>query len=199
MLDKSIPWHSFIMSLDPADLVAQINLEAGFSLRSYESDKDGLSWAEIETAVGEFDSIEEAMACHRHYLEHIEELKKRQWFVVDENDNAVATCTVWWYGDEKIPCIHALSCLPKMQGRGFGKAALLAAINSTIQNDKRTIWLETQTFSWKAICLYLSAGFVPRMEATFNQTPNEFSTSYGIISEKVGEKINRLILKKAVK
>lgn len=94
MLDKSIPWHSFIMSLEPNEMISQGTLQEGFSVRSYSGDRDVISWAEIETAVGEFDSLEEAIECHKHYLDYYEELKKRQWFVVDENDNAVATCTV---------------------------------------------------------------------------------------------------------
>lgn len=197
MLDKSIPWHSFIMSLEPDAFRPQGELAAGFSVRPYSGEKDELAWAKIETAVGEFDSLNEALNCHRHYLDHPGELSKRQWFVVDEHDDAVATCTVWWSGEEKIPCIHALSCLPEMQGRGFGKAAAVAAIGSALKNDKRTIWLETQTWSWKAICLYMKLGFIPRTKATFNETPNEFFMTYALISDKVGEEIRREIREKA--
>lgn len=188
MLDKSIPWHSFIMSLTPERLTDQeVALPAGYRIRLYAGEKDELAWARIETAVGEFASVEEAIRCHRHYLAHPEEVRKRQWFVVDENDDAAATCTVWWHGETRIPCIHALSCLPEKQGLGLGKAVALHAIRSALQTDRRTIWLETQTWSWKAVCLYMRLGFAARKTAVFNDTPNEFAAAFPLICAKVGE------------
>lgn len=198
MLDKSIPWHSFIMSLEPSKLVDKVELVNGFSIRPYSGEKDEIAWAKIETAVGEFDSIEDAVSCHKHYLDYPEELMKRQWFVVDENDDAVATCTVWWTGEDKIPCIHALSCLPEFQGKGIGKAVAIKAISSSIDSDNRTVWLETQSWSYKAICLYLSIGFVPRKKATFNETANEFEETYNLIKDKVDKRIAEKIISTAI-
>lgn len=193
MLDRSIPWHSFIMSLDPDNFVHREVICDSFSVRPYSGEKDALAWAKIETAVGEFNSIEEALSCHKHYLEYPDELHVRQWFVVDENDDAVATCTVWWSGESRIPCIHALSCLPEYQGKGLGRMAASNAIEAMLQNDRQTIWLETQTWSWKAVCLYLSLGFVPRRKATFNDTPNEFEISFQLMSRKIGENVSERI------
>lgn len=198
MLDKSLPWHSFIMSLEPSHRMQQVVLPEGYSIRPYEGEQDELAWAKIETAVGEFDSVEEAVQCHKHYLAELEELKKRQWFVVDEYDRAVATCTVWWSGEDKVPCIHALSCLPELQGKGLGKAVAIKAISSTIMEDKRTIWLETQTWSWKAISLYLGIGFVPHRKVSFNETLNEFETAYEVISTKLDENICKRINELAI-
>lgn len=75
---------------------------------------------------------------------------------------------------------------------------MLEALKHAIQNDKRTIWLETQTWSWKAICLYLDVGFVPRMRTTFNETPNDFFVSYEIISSKIGSETSKRILELAI-
>lgn len=198
MLDKTIPWYSFIMSLEPTGFKEREMNCPGVRVRPYESEKDEIAWAKIETAVGEFDTVEEAAECHRHYLEYEDELRRRQWFVVDENDEAVATCTVWWSGEDRIPCIHALSCLPEKQGCGYGRLAAQQAIRSALEAEQRTIWLETQTWSWKAICLYLSLGFVPRRTAVFNDTPNDYVLSCPLIGEKAGEKVLDRILETAI-
>lgn len=49
MLDKSLPWHSFIMSLEPSHRMQQVVLPEGYSIRPYEGEQDELAWAKIET------------------------------------------------------------------------------------------------------------------------------------------------------
>lgn len=51
-----------------------------------------------------------------------------------------------------------------------------------LDKDKE-IWLDTQTWSYKAIGLYLSLGFVPLKTETFNDTKNEFYESLPILRE----------------
>jgi hypothetical protein len=60
MLDKSIPYYNIIMKRNPGTPVPEPLLPEGYMFVPY-CEGDEKSWAEIETSVGEFDSIPEAL------------------------------------------------------------------------------------------------------------------------------------------
>lgn len=93
MLDKSIEFHSIIMRHPNTKEIVEPSIPEGFSVRFYERG-DEKHWALIQTAVQEFDSIDDALECFQHYLNHEEELYHRQIYIVDnEKEIPVATAT----------------------------------------------------------------------------------------------------------
>lgn len=185
MLDKSVPFYTIIMKrpyINPPELG---NIPEEFSVRTYEAgDENG--WAEIESSVLEFDDVKQALDCHKGYNPCIDQLKKRQWFVVNSEGVLVSTATAWWEESERghIPVVHALACRPEFQGKGLGKIAAIKMLESFYKLEKdREVWLDTQTWSYKAIGLYLELGFVPVKTEVFNGTKNEYSKALPILKD----------------
>lgn len=185
MLDKSVPFHTIIMKRAYEKAPVSVALPVGYKIRAYEPG-DEISWAEIQTEVLEFDSLEQALICHQGYIPRIDDLKKRQWFMESPNKTLVATATAWCddIPKGKIPVVHALSCRPKHQGNGFGRAVAIKMLESFYELDtKLDVWLDTQTWSYKAVELYLSLGFVPMKQAIFNGTQNEYEKALPVFKE----------------
>ena len=179
-MDKTIPFHAIIMR-NPNDRPRPLPaLPDGFSLRSYRPG-DAAAWAAIQTAVGEFEDVDAALRCFRHYLENEAELKRRQIYVTcDRLEKPVATATAWYatLNRQPIGVVHALSCLPEYQSRGLGRVAAAAIMNIFYRlMPGCAVWLDTQTWSYKAIGIYLDLGFVPMKTATYNEAPNEYEAA----------------------
>ena len=60
MLDKTLPYYNIIMKRQEGTKTPNPILPKGFSFNLY-TEGDEIYWAKIETLVGEFDSIEEAL------------------------------------------------------------------------------------------------------------------------------------------
>ena len=193
MLDKSVPFHTIIMKRPYKNAPAQICLPENFIVRTYKPG-DEIGWAEIETLVLEFDSIQKALECHKGYLSNMEELRKRQWFAVSPNGIIAATATAWWAQTPKgnIPVVHALGCRPEFQGKGLGKAVAVKMLESfyELEQDKE-VWLDTQTWSYKAIGLYIDLGFIPLKKDVYNSTKNEYEQAVPILREHMEKELFR--------
>lgn len=199
MLDKTVPFHSIIMKREYSKPSAKITLPAGYKARTYQKG-DEIAWAEIETQVLEFENTDQALQCHSYYLSQLDELKERQWFIEAPNGKPVATATAWYTQTEKgrIPVVHALGCLPEYQGKGLGRAAAIKMLESFYRLDKHAdVWLDTQTWSYRAIGIYLSLGFIPMKTATYNETPNEFNEALPILHSKMKCEIYNTFLQTA--
>lgn len=185
MLDKSIPFHTIIMKRPYKKVPNRITLPEGFTVRTYEAG-DEIGWAEIETLVLEFDSVQQALNCHKGYLSNIDELKKRQWFAVSPSGILAATATAWWTQNRKgnIPVVHALGCRPEFQGKGLGRAVATKMLEAfyELEQDKE-VWLDTQTWSYKAIGLYLDLGFIPTKKEVYDSTKNEYEQALPILEK----------------
>lgn len=182
MLDKSIPFYTIIMKRPYAKAPAPIELPMGYKIKNYEPG-DEVTWAEIQTEVLEFDNAEQALNCHKGYLSRAGELEKRQLFVQNPTGNLIATATAWYdlNSQGKIPVVHALSCLPQYQGNGLGRAIAIKMLERFYELDVNLdVWLDTQTWSYKAVELYLSLGFIPMKCAVFNETKNEYEKALPI-------------------
>ena len=47
------------------------------------------------------------------------------------------------------------------------------------------VWLDTQTWSYKAIGIYLDLGFVPMKTATYNEVPNEYPEAERVLKDRM--------------
>lgn len=200
MLDKTIPYHSIIMKRPYGKVLKQVNLPDGFTVRNYlPGDENG--WAEIETLVLEFEDISQALTCHSHYLSQLEELCKRQWFVIAPNGVPAATATAWWTQTAKgrVPVVHALGCRPEYQGNGLGKAIAIKMLETFYELEKgEDVWLDTQTWSYQAIGLYLDLGFIPLKEVTYNSVVNEYTQALPALETRMTSKQYRRFIELAI-
>lgn len=198
MLDKSIPFHSIIMKRPYGEAPKPVFLPEGFGLRTY-LPGDEKAWAEIETSVKEFSSLQHALDCYKTYLSNIEELKRRQWFAVDPNGIVAATATAWWMSSPNgnIPVVHALGCKAEFQGKGLGKAVAVKMLESFYELDhEKAVWLDTQTWSYKAIGLYMDLGFIPLKKAAYNSVKNEYEQALPVLKMRMSpEQYQRFIQK----
>lgn len=148
MLDKTLPYYNIIMKRRKGTMIPDTILPKGFLFSLY-TDGDEIYWAEIETSVGEFDSIEEALDYfEKEYLPHIDELKKRLIFIETKDGEKIATLTNWWNYTQgrRDPSIHWVGVKKEYQGLGLGKAIVYEGMKRMIEIEGDIdFFLHTQT------------------------------------------------------
>ncbi|MBI3947684.1 MAG: GNAT family N-acetyltransferase [Armatimonadetes bacterium] len=129
-------------------------------------------WAEIEASVGEFPSVERALAhFEREFGAHEEEMATCCFFLEDAEGRPVGTTTAWhpntthpWprapAEGEGYGRLHWVAIRPEHQGKGLSKPLVGAAMARLAELYSRA-YLTSQTTSWKAIKVYLDFGFEP--------------------------------------
>lgn len=189
MLDKSIPYYNLIMKRKAGSPIPSGVLPEGYRFVPYTAGLEA-DWAAIETSVGEFDSVQEALEYfQKGYLSYPKEAERRTIFVQSEDGKLVATATAWWNytGERRDPALEWIATLPEYQGLGIGKAIVFEAMKKmlTIEGD-RDIYLHTQTWSYQAIGIYLQAGFEFMKEGAFNHYENDYDKALPYLKEKMG-------------
>jgi ribosomal protein S18 acetylase RimI-like enzyme len=87
------------------------------------------------------------------------------------------------------PSLHWLSVKPEYQGQGLGKALIykcLQILNHTEGN--KDVYLHTQTWSYKAVGLYLYTGFDFLKTESFANYINEYEKAEPIIRDRLKAK-----------
>ena len=49
------------------------------------------------------------------------------------------------------------------------------------------VWIDTQTWSYKAVGIYMDMGFIPMKTATFSEVPNEYNEALRVMKGKMRE------------
>lgn len=190
MLDKSIEFHSIIMRHPNNRVPVLPEIPQGYSIRFYEKGYEQ-DWADIQVAVLEFPNREEALKCYDYYWQYTNELKKRQLFIInDETGRPVATANAWWteVNGQKAGVVFGLSCLPEYQSRGLGRIAAAYMMDCFYRLMPGVpVWLDTQTWSYRAIGIYMDMGFVPMKTAAYNEVPNEYEKALRVMKGKMRE------------
>ena len=162
MLDKSVPYVGFYMRREAGTPVFFSPLPSGFRFVLF-SDGDESDWARIETSVGEFDSEFEAhMYFSKKFKPYPDELCRRCLFIENSDGEKVATATAWWFHveNERRSWLHWVAVDPEHQGLGLGKAIIARIIELMIELDgDADFFLHTQTWSHRAVKIYLMNGF----------------------------------------
>lgn len=188
MLDKSVPFHRVIMHRKTNIELPDSKLPAPFSFATFTAG-DEKEWAEIETSVGEFERTVDALVYfQRDYLFALREVERRTLFVQDENGRKVATFTNWWQytGERRDPWVHWVAVRPEYQGLGIGKAMIYEGLRRMLRIEgDRDIFLCTQTWSYKAIGIYIKAGFELTKENLLGGHINEYEMAMPILKEKL--------------
>lgn len=184
VLDKSLPYFNVIMKRRAGVPIVVHKLPPGFAFRWF-APGDEISWAGIETSVGEFQTEAQALEYfQQRYLPNIEELTRRLVFVRASNDDVVGTVTSWWdyTGDRRDPCLHWLAVRSEYQGLGLGKALVAECLTrlAWLEGD-RAIFLHTQTWSHRAIAIYLKAGFEFAPRESFAGYQNDYDQAIPLL------------------
>lgn len=188
MLDKLIPYYNVIMHRKSGTSVPEVILPEGYSFVNF-SAGDECHWAEIEASVGEFTCKQEAESYFKsEYLPYLKELERRLIFVQTEKGEKIATYTIWWVysGELRVPSVHWVAVKSEYQGLGLGKAVVFKGIEKalSIEGD-RDIYLHTQTCSYKAIGIYMRAGFRILEKGTFGGYENDYEKAMPVLMDKM--------------
>ncbi len=173
MLDKSLPYKNIIMEISAEKILSikEPTLPKGYSFCFF-SDGMEKDWAKIETSVLEFECEEEAESYFcRDYLPFSEQLYKRCVFIKNPDNVAIATATAWFSNSEEYPyqpSLHWVGVHPDYQGLGLGKAIsqFTTKLFGKTDGGKNAI-LHTQTWSHKAVVMYLNIGYTMCREKRF--------------------------------
>jgi len=167
MLDKTVPYFQLRMRRRARTPTTEFPLPEGFRFVFY-TEGDESVWAAIEDSVGEFDS-EFAALIHfkKKFTPYPEELSRRLFFIENSDGKKVATACAWWsyIEGERRAWLHWVAVNPKSQGLGLGKALISRATELFKELDGDVdVYLNTQTWSYKAINIYVKCGFEPTDE-----------------------------------
>jgi ribosomal protein S18 acetylase RimI-like enzyme len=186
LLDKSIPYYNVIMKRRAGIPLPHSALPKGYSFAWYVPGKEE-KWAEIEASVGEFESTEQGLHYFRsEYLPHLYELKRRLVYIQNVEGIEVGTITSWWNlnGERRDPSIHWFAVKNEYQGLGLGKALISECLSRLLLLEgDRDIFLHTQTWSYKAIGLYLKAGFEILESESFGNYKNDYDKAMPILKK----------------
>jgi ribosomal protein S18 acetylase RimI-like enzyme len=188
MLDKSIPYLNIVMKRKAGTLVPQCVLPEGYSFVPFTPDSEA-DWAEIETSVGEFDSTAEALEYfQKNYLTYPGEVERRTIFIQTHDGKNIGTVTSWWNYTEirRDPTLEWVAVKPEYQGLGLGKAIVFEGIRRMLLIEgERDIFLHTQTWSYRAIGIYIQAGFEFIKTGSFSNYDNDYEKAISYIREKL--------------
>jgi GNAT superfamily N-acetyltransferase len=197
MLDKSVPYYKVTMVLENTDKVKEYPLPEGYRFCLY-GKGDEIHWAEIETTVGEFDSVPKGIAYFANeFGKGLHEMEKRCLFIETVEGRKIATATAWYgqHQGKRLGRLHWISVRPDHQGKGLGKALIARALKILGElEDNRMIYLTTQTWSYKAIGLYKSFGFKPYYDydqalrgSQAGDAEGYYRNAWALIDEKIRE------------
>ena len=163
MIDTSIPYYPLIMSKTDTDIYPKHSLPNGYEFVFYK-EGDARKWAEIQTAVGSFGSVERGIEVFiRDFIEnHPLSAEERVLFVRDEKGEYIATAALW-DGDHfgsREQRIHWVAVHDAHSGKGIAKAmmtCLMELYRSLGYNG--FIYLTTGTRNYPAVAIYERFGF----------------------------------------
>jgi ribosomal protein S18 acetylase RimI-like enzyme len=188
MLDKSIPYFNLLMQRKSEKPLPHFTLPDGYSFVPFTAG-DEADWAEIETSVGEFDSVSEALDYfQKEYLSYPNEAQRRTVFIQTSDNKKIATVTSWWNytGERRDPALHWVAVKPEYQNIGLGKAVVFEGIRKMLLIEgNRDIFLHTQTWSYRAIGIYLESGFEFLINNSFGGYENDFEKAVPYLKEKI--------------
>lgn len=185
MLDRTIPYYNIIMRCDDyekfdVDLPNQINIvtyKKGY--KKY--------WEELEYAIGDFDSLQEAENYFiKNYLQD-ESLFENILFTITNEGEIVGSCIAWTdkKGCDTVNSLHWLVVKESHQNLGIGRALTQAGMNIFYDRGGNPIYIHTQPWSWKAINLYRNLGFKIQKDDTFGSYKNEYEQAVEVLRKYI--------------
>ena len=154
--------QEIFMVRDNLDNVPEFDLPKSFYIRGYHKG-DEENWFKIYKAADQYNKIYSSM--FKEYFGADEaKLARRQFYVCNEKDEAIATATAWYnddYHGTHIGRIHWVAVHPDYQGFGLAKPLLSSVMERLKQRGHQKCYLRTLNVRTPAIKLYLSYGLKP--------------------------------------
>ena len=202
--DKSLPKESIVMML-PAVRAQQVpapTLPEGYSFRLYQPG-DAALWARIAVVCGEYDDEAAAEASFQQmFLSEEEELRRRCVFVIAPDGTAVATSMAWMLEENgrRYARMHWVMNDPAHQGKGIGRAVVTWMIRRLCELEPGLDqYLDTQTWSHKAIGLYLRIGIRPvRKTHPVLRSVNDYDEAVEVLRGVLPEEMLTLFVNEAI-
>ena len=195
-MDRSVPYLEVILEKTDTSVYPKYELPAGFSFSQYKPGFDK-QWATLNYDITHTESLEEAETIFREeFMKDFESLKQKMVFAVDENNNLAGVGAIWDGNDfgEIHQRLHWIAVAAQYQNRGIAKAVISKALD--IYNNlgyNGYIYLTSQTWSYKALNIYMKFGFKPYMgEKPVNWDEDWRPVeAWNIINEKLDEYRNK--------
>lgn len=185
--DRTIPFYNIILRCDRWER-QPIRLPEGYAIRTY-LPGDEKAWAEMETAVGDFDSAAEAEAYFREtYLSDPAKARERCFFAADPQGCAIGSCLAWHDDRRGTPAasLHWLIVDEACRRKGIGRALCFAVMNTFAERGELPVYAHTQPWSWPAVLLYLQLGFRWQRTDTFSHYENQYEQAMRALEEAAG-------------
>lgn len=201
MLDKSVEYKRIIMKLDhnKNKQLEKPMLPEGYTFQMY---KEGMEveWATTETEVLEFETRNKALIYFEENLKpYKEQLKDRMVFIINSEGNAVANACAWYldYKQRHQAQVHYVAVRPNYQGLGLGKAILLKILSLfPIYEPCEDIYLHTQTWSHRAVHMYLKKGFRLVTDEFLGYEESDYEKAVQILEHVYDKETMRLVREK---
>ena len=164
------------------DNLPEFALPTGFSLRWYQPG-DEAHWLRIHLVADHFNKITPELFQKQFAVEEerglqpastrergsgmnstVQELRKRQCYLLDPRDEAIGTGTAWFndnFEGARWGRVHWMAIVPEFQGLVLGKCLLSAVCRQLRELGHERAYLSTSTARLAAIRLYLRFGFEP--------------------------------------
>ena len=188
MLDKSIPYFNVIMKRAKETAFLLSAPAEGFSFTTYK-DGDEKYWAEIEKSVGEFENVQDGLKYFEQtYLPFADEISKRVIFLNTTDNEKIGTITAWWNytGTRRDSSIHWVAIKPAFQGKGLGRTLVNYGVKTIFELDGECdVYVHTQTWSYRAIAVYLKEDFEIMQDETFGRYRNDFNDALPFLQKKI--------------
>ena len=188
-LDRSLPHIGVIMEKRDTFDYPRYSLPNGFEFSLFRQGFER-QWAELQLEAGLADTLEDAESVFRHeflYGKSIDwtnrdkeavlpenteecpcfnEMCRRMVFVVDGSGNLAGTGALWKgdiFGTERQR-LHWIAVKPEHQGKGIAKAIVARLLDTYNRlGYSKYVYLTSQTWSYKALGIYMNFGFTPYM------------------------------------
>lgn len=192
MLDKSLQHLGVVMIKGEPEKIS-IKLPENYRVVTYHQG-DEHCWADIEVSVGEFENKKDALSYFKKEFKDQKALEERCLFIENPRGEKIATTTAWMGTLDGRPAsrIHWVAVKPAYQGLGLCKCLIQEALKICKRFDEASIYLTTQTWSYKAINIYYQYGFVPygdgkngRFKGSQNDYEIDFHKAWSMIDEKI--------------
>lgn len=159
-----MPYIKVLMVKNNPTEYPEYNLPSGYSYTYYKKGYEE-DWAKLQVVLKQIDTIEEALNYfNNEFLVSKNELYKKALFVKDCTGNIIATASLWegnHFGDI-YQRVHWVAVDADHQGKGIAKALLTEIFGIFNKLDYEDfVYLITQTWSYRAINIYLKFDFEP--------------------------------------
>ena len=193
MPDRTIPFYNTIMKCSDYRR-RKADLPEGFSIVSFRHGYEK-EWAELECAIGDFDTAAEAEKYFAETYLRNPELSGNILFAVNRNHEVAGSCIAWqdMRCGTPVSSLHWLAVHERYRGTGLGRALAAAVMNIYAERGAFPVYVHTQPWSWKAILLYHSLGFKLQKTDTFSHYTNEYEQAMAALRKVITEEQYNLL------